>query len=218
MRSFLLLPALLALPAYAEQSLSPLELARALPSEGPLYAFDMEYISTDITARGKIDPSQPEGSRINISFPAKEDWPDDFEDGLKEMDAEADGDIWCAGMLDAVPDGAELVSEDNGIARYAFKPSPAEKRDEKFMKHLSGTIEIDSRDGAVLAFAMTSSKAFKPNMMVKINSFAMSATCERGPDGRTYTAETTVKVSGSAAMQSFDETETRKITALYAID
>lgn len=62
---------------------------------------------------------------------------------------------------------------------------------------------------------MTSNSAFKPNMMVKIKSFQMSATCERSPDGRTYAAETEVNISGSAAMQSFEEKERRKITALY---
>ena len=38
------------------------------------------------------------------------------------------------------------------------------------MKHITGTIDIDARDGAVLGFSMASKKAFKPNVLVKIKS------------------------------------------------
>jgi len=128
MRSLFIVPLLVALPASAEQPLSPLETARTLSTEGPLYAFDMEFKSKEVTALGNVDPTQPEGRRITVNSPAKEDWPDGFEQGLKEMDAEADGDIWCADMLKVVPDDAELIADENGIARYTFKPLAEDKR------------------------------------------------------------------------------------------
>ena len=91
--------------------------------KAPLYAYDLTYVTDDLTANGKIDPTQPEGSRITIYSPAKEDWPKDFEKGLKEIDADADGDIWCAGLLDTVPGNAELVSDDGDVARYTSSQS-----------------------------------------------------------------------------------------------
>jgi len=86
------------------------------------------------------------------------------------------------------------------------------------MKHLNGTIEIDKSDGAVLGFSMASLSAFKPHMMVKVKSFRMAATCARAPDGRTYTAHVETNMSGSAAMQTFDEREMQKITKLYKLE
>ena len=218
MRAFIALALLAALPANAEEAFSPLDLARKISTDGPLYAYDMTFETKDLVATGKVDPAQPEGSRVTIYSPAKEDWPKDFEKGLKEIDADADGDIWCAGMMEGVPETAELVSNEDGIARYAFQPKADDKSDEKFMKHLTGTIDIDTSDGAVLGFSMASIKAFKPNVMVKIKSFQMSAACERAPDGRTYAAEVETRVSGSAAMQSFEDGNVRKITALYPAD
>ena len=218
MRPLLILSLLAALPANAEEATSPLDAARAFSAEGPLYTYDVEYVTNDITALGSVDPTQPEGSRITVSSPAREDWPDGFEKGLKEMDAEVDGDIWCTDFIKGVPDDAELVSQNQGVARYEFVPVPEDKEDEKFVKHLTGTIDIDVSDGAILGFSMASKSAFKPNIMVKIKSFQLSAACERSPDGRTYMAEVATKISGSAAMQSFDDGNVQKITALYLAD
>ena len=215
MRKLIGLSLLVALPASAEETPSLIELARQVTTDGPIYAYDMTYQTAELTATGKIDPTQPEGSRVTIYTPEKSNWPKDFEKGLEEIDADADGDIWCTNMLEIVPSDAQLVSDDNGVARYSFIPKPENKEDKKFMKHLTGTIDVDMSDGSVLNFRMASQKSFKPHMMVKINSFDMSATCERAPDGRTFMAEMETKVSGSAAMQTFNEGETRKITALY---
>lgn len=218
MRAVLAIALLAALPASAEESLSPLDLARQVAIEGPLYAYDMTFEMKDFSANGKVDPAQPEGKRVTIYSPEREDWPKDFEKGLKQIDAEADGDIWCSGMLDAVPANAELISNEDGIAQYSFKPAPEDKEDAKFMKHLTGTIDIDRDDGSVLSFSMFSKEAFKPNIMVKVKSFRLDAKCARGPDGRTYAAEVDSKVTASAAMQSIEEHTVRKITALYPVN
>ena len=215
MRFILAFAVLTALPAVAEESMSPLELARQVAADGPLYAYDLTFETSELTASGKVDPTQPEGSRVTIYTPAREDWPKNFEKGVNQIDAEADGDIWCGSMLDAVQADAELVSNDNRVARYAFTPKPEGKEDAKFMKHLSATIDIDQSDGSVLGFSMFSKKAFKPNFMVKVNSFRMDASCSRAPDGRMYAAEVETKVSASAAMQKIEERSIRKITALY---
>ena len=62
---------LVAAPAGAEESLSPLDLARQTSAEGPLYAYDMTLETSELTASGKIDPAQPEGSRVTILFSRK---------------------------------------------------------------------------------------------------------------------------------------------------
>lgn len=206
---------LFAIPAFAQEDLTPMELARNVSSNGPIYAYSMTYETKEFSAKGRVDPTLPEGKRITIDSPAKEDWPPEFEENLRDIDAEADGDIWCASMMESVPDNAKIDPTGNGYTRYAFKPKGENKEDKKFMKHLNGSIDIDPVDGAVLAFRMWSEKAFKPHMLVKVHSFQMDAKCARAPDGRTYAAEVETKITASAAMQKIDEHSVRKITALY---
>ncbi len=194
-----------------------LEMMRGFDADGPLYSYEMEVDQGGVVAIGKIDPSQPEGSRITVYSPVEEDWPDGFADGLKEMEAETDGDIWCADFADLVPENAVLQSQTEEQATYAFTPQPdadADSNERKMMKKLKGQITLDKSDGAVLAYSMSAPKPFKPAMVAKINQFAMDVACTRAPDGRTYVQDFSLNIKGSAMMQSFEESVRRKITAL----
>ncbi|MDJ0920480.1 MAG: hypothetical protein QNI84_05090 [Henriciella sp.] len=204
----------LSLPAGADPLLAKM---RAVSSDGPVYAYEMTYQDTSISATGQVDPSQPEGQRIQITSPDPDAWPDDFEDELKDMDADTDGDIWCASFAERVPDTAELINADAAQATYAFVPIPDADADgmrKKMMKQIKGEITVDAEDGAVLGFQMRLPKPYKPAMVAKINAFEMTASCARAPDGRTYIEDFSMQVSGSAMMQSFEENISRRITKL----
>ncbi len=194
-----------------------LESMRALSADGPIYAYEMEYKDKDITATGRIDPSQPQGKRIQVLSPSEDKWSDDFRNGLKDMEAETDGDIWCADFAELVPNNATLVSETQSAATYGFTPVPeadADSTERKMMKKIEGKITLDKTDGAITAFKMTLPKPYKPAFVVKISGFDMSATCSRAPDGRTYIDAFEFAIDGSAMMQSFNETISRRITKL----
>ena len=194
-----------------------LDMMRSLSSDGPIYSYEMTYSDADVTARGLIDPSQPEGQRIEIYSPSESEWSKDFRDGIEEMDSETDGDIWCADFAEMVPGNVETVSEDGASVTYAFTPNPeadADRTAKKMMKQLNGSITLAKEDGAVLAFSMVLPKPYKPAMVAKINRFEMAATCDRAPDGRTYVEQFNFAISGSAMMQSFEETVSRRITKL----
>ena len=204
----------LSLPASADPVL---EMMRSLSKEGPIYAYEMTYSDAEVTANGRIDPSQPLGQRIEILSPAKSEWSDDFREGVAEMEAETDGDIWCADFAELVPADAALTSEDADSITYAFTPDPepdADKTEQKLMKQLDGSVTLAKADGQVLAFNMVLPKPYKPAFVAKINRFEMAASCSRAPDGRTYVAEFDFDIAGSAMMQSFDERVTRSITKL----
>lgn len=204
----------LSLPVSADPVL---DMMRSLSSDGPIYAYEMTYSDAEVTANGLIDPSQPEGQRIEIYSPSESEWSKDFRDGIEEMDAETDGDIWCAEFAELVPSDATSVSEDDASVTYAFTPNPeadADKTEKKMMKQLNGSITLAKEDGAILAFNMVLPKPYKPAMVAKINRFEMAATCDRAPDGRTYVEQFNFDISGSAMMQSFEETVSRKITKL----
>lgn len=194
-----------------------LEMMRSLSKEGPVYSYEMSYSDTDVTANGLIDPSKPEGERIEIFSPAESEWSKDFRDGIEDMEAESDGDIWCAEFAEMVPASATAMGEDDSTVTYAFTPQPdaeADKTQQKMMKKMNGTVKLDKSDGAVLAFNMVLPKPYKPAMVAKINRFEMAASCDRAPDGRTYVEQFSIDIKGSAMMQDFEETVTRKITRL----
>ncbi len=204
----------LTLPAAADPLL---EMMRTHSKEGPIYAYEMSYTEAEVTATGRIDPSQPEGQRIEIYTPERDAWNDDFETGLAEMESEIDGDIWCVDFAENVPGSADLKTETETSATYAFTPKPdadADGMEKKLMKKIKGEVILAKADGAILGFSMTLPKPFKPAMIAKINVFNMSVSCARAPDGRTYVEEFAMTVSGSAMMQKFEETVSRKITAL----
>ena len=135
------------------------------------------------------------------------------------MDKQAKGDIWCAEFGKMVPENAELVSEVNGIASYMLTPQcdPGKKDEVKLMKNLTGTIMIDTVNPAIAGFRMTAPKPFKPAMVAKVDTFDLSVSCDRAPDGRTYAKDFKMSVKGSAMMQSFEEHETRRISGLRQV-
>lgn len=212
---FLILAAIgLSTPASADPIL---EMMRSLSKEGPIYSYEMSYTDAEVSANGLIDPSKPEGERIKIYTPDESEWSKDFRDGLVEMEAETDGDIWCSDFAKMVPDNPETASEDASSITYAFTPMPeadADKTEQKMIKQMNATVTLDKADGSVLAFDMMLPKPYKPAMVAKINHFEMGVSCDRAPDGRTYVEQFNLDISGSAMMQSFEETVSRRITKL----
>lgn len=196
----------------------PLAAVKAASSEGPVYAFDMAYEIGDVSATGTVDPTQPEGQRITIKTPARDDWPEDFEEGVRELDKEADGDIWCADFASNIPDDAELTSEDAATLTYTFQPQPdedADRMERRIFDSLVGTAVIAREAPDVLSFQMHLPEPMKPSFVAKITQFAMFADCTRGPDGRTYVADLTFEVAGSALGQAFNERTRQQITRLF---
>jgi hypothetical protein len=194
-----------------------IEKAEAASTEGPIYAYEMSYSIGDLTATGKADPSAPKGERLTVYTPEKDNWPEGFEEGLEEVDADIDGDIWCKDFIDMVPENALQVSETDTTATYAFTPKPdadSDGTEKKLMKKIKAEITLAKEDGAVMDFNMVLPKPYKPAMIVKINTFEMGASCARAPDGRTYAQDFNFEIDGSAMMQSFAEKTSYSITKL----
>lgn len=213
-----LLTCALALAATLSASADPvLELMRAAAPDGPVYAYEMTFSGDGITASGKLDPSQPEGQRLDLYSPDDASFSDEFKEGLEDMDREADGDIWCKDFADMVPGNAAATTETATSRTYTFTPQPeadADRTEQKMMKKLNGTITLDKADGAILAFNMHLPKPYKPAMVAKVNRFQLAASCDRAPDGRTYMKSFEFDISGSAMMQSFEQSISRRITRL----
>ena len=194
-----------------------LEMMGNMSDEGPLYSYETSFSWDDIPATARVDPSQPEGERIKILTPTESDWSDAFREELETSDASAEGDIWCTEFGEMVPSDAQVTEETDTTVTYAFTPVPqpdADRNEQKVMKQLDGTVILDRADGAVLAFRMHLPKPYKPAMVAKINRFDMDVACARSPDGRTFIEAFTFDISGSAMMQSFEQSVSRQITKL----
>lgn len=201
-------------PASAD---SVIDMMRNLSKDGPVYAYEMIYSDAGVSAVGKIDPSKPEGQRTVVTSPDESEWSDAFREGLEEMESETDGDIWCADFANLVPEKVATFEQDDTTITYAFTPQPeadADGMEKKMMKKLKALITLDKNDGSVLAFQMNLPKPYKPAIVAKVNSFEMDASCARAPDGRTFVESFDFSIAGSAMMQSFDETVSRRITKL----
>jgi len=194
-----------------------LEMMGDMSDEGPLYAYETQFAWDGIPATARVDPSQPAGERIKILTPTESDWSDTFREELETRDASAEGDIWCTEFGQMVPMDAKITAESDTTVTYAFTPVPepdADRNEQKMMKQLDGTVILDRTDGAVLAFRMHLPKPYKPAMVAKINAFEMDVACARAPDGRTFIEDFKFDISGSAMMQSFEESVSRQITKL----
>ena len=209
---------LAAMPAVADGLPAPLQAALAATTDGPIYAYEMIYDDGEVRATGEIDATRPEGERVSVSSPAKDTWSDDFRESIAEMDAEADGDIWCQDIGEHVPETVELVEETAERATYVFRPRPeadADGTDKKFFRNLVGEITVDKTDPAILAFSMRAPKPFKPAFVAKIEAFELAITCARAPDGRTYVETMSTMIRGSAMGQKFDEGHVQEITRVF---
>ena len=194
-----------------------LEMMSSRSDEGPRYAYETSFAWDGIDATAKVDPSQPVGARITVLSPVETEWTKTFREELEERDESADGDIWCTEFGQMVPMDASVSDETDSTVTYAFTPVPeedADRNEQKMMKQLDGTVVLDKADGAVLAFKMSLPKPYKPAMVAKINAFEMDVTCARSPDGRTFIEQFNFDISGSAMMQSFEESVSRQITNL----
>jgi len=194
-----------------------LEKATNVSTEGALYAYEMSFKRGELAVTGKVDPSAAQGERITVYTPDRADWPEGFSDELAQMDEATDGDIWCKDFVEMVPPDAKKTSETAETVTYSFNPVPDKEADgpeRKLMKKLEADITLAKEDGAVLSYSAVLPKPFKPAMVVKINTFSMAATCERAPDGRTYSKQFDFEIDGSAMMQDFSERTSRTITEL----
>ena len=194
-----------------------IEKMRAFNTDGVLYAFEIALDDGEMRATGKVDPSQPEGQRIQIYSPDETEWSKDFRARIEELESEVDGEIWCTEFAESIPDDVERLASTEDTVTFGFTPQPEEDADgmeRKMMKQLEGRVTLAKSDAQILAFSMVLPKPFKPSMAVKMNAFEMRVSCARAPDGRTYNQAFDFNISGSAMMQNFNQSLSRQITKL----
>ncbi len=195
-------------PALAQ---TPLKRALAVTENGPTYSYAISYVTSEINAAGRINPSRPVGQRVKVSRPAKSTWTKEFKKAVKEIENNRYKGFWCSEMAKSIPANARLISQTATTATYAFKPlpDPEEKASKKFVKHLTGRVTVDKKRPAILTYSLSAPKSFKPAIFARISKFNLKTSCARAPDGRTYVKSSKIAIAGSALGKSFDNNVTR---------
>ena len=210
-----LLLGLAALPASAD---TLLERARAASEDGPAYILDMvfDYGSSD-RFQMTVDQSRPEGERVIAMTPDPATLTGDAARRAERLQARPGGGIWCNRFMENIPASARRISEAAGKATYRFTPQPGPDEDgdiARAYRHLEGTAIIDTATGYLQRFTLTAPKPFKPVVVAKVDTFSMDIDCAAAPDGRTHIETMRLDLSGSAMMQAFSQTESRRVSIL----
>ncbi len=219
MRSFILVLAasLLTLPAAARSPGLPAPLQAALTkTEGPLYAFDLQVKAAGNDAKVRVDPGKPLGQRMTFITPSRDKLDKGFQKRMDRIERNTTGDIWCTAFAEHIPAEVKLLKETETTLIYGFVPLPGED-DKQFanaFKYLKGEVTIAKEKPAILDFKMWAPASFKPMSVAKIDKFDLSASCQRGPDGRTHVRQMTMDLKGSAMMQKLDQLEVQSISNL----
>lgn len=218
MRRLILIAALTtaALPASAD---AVLKKAKSLPSTGPVYLFDLDYDNGTDKFLMTVDPSKPEGKRVIRFSPDPKTLTGDSAKTAERLMARTEGKIMCSEFAANIPENAKLSGETDTTATYTFTPVPGPDDGEmaKAYKHLTGKAVIDKLSGNILAYEMTAPKAFKPMTVAKVDRFSFKVACKPAPDGRTHIDTFRFSMAGSAMMQAFEQTETRKVSNLKQV-
>lgn len=202
-----------ALPASADAVLTK---AKSASKDGPLYVYDLDYSDGADQFRMTVDQSQPNGKRVVKFTPAVSTLKGDAAKKAEKLVKSTAGDIWCSSFAENIPADAKRISETPSAAVYSFTPLPGKQKGQiaSAYKYLSARATIDKSNGAILAYEMSSPKAFKPVAVAKVDKLSMKVACKAAPDGRTYVDSLAFDLRGSAMMQSLDQMEVRKISNL----
>ena len=207
-------------PAAMANGSDPLANALNANTDGPVYSYQLDITVDDFVGRARVHPDRAAGKRVVMIFPEKSGLSSDERDGLKEIDEDASEDFWCHRFAKRIPrSGAQLVRQTATTATYRFNPIPRpnDRDDAKLMEHLTGTVTVAKDRPAILNFTLTAPESFKPALVARVDTFTLKADCAFSPDGRTYVSTFELKVTGSAMLQSFEDVQIRRHSALCRV-
>lgn len=186
----------------------------ALPEQAPSVSYKVELVDLDDTEAGSLEysisaPAEQTPIVTIHSFPSDTD-EDDKQEFEEELNAEADGDIWCDDHNENVGGPITLVSENDTEAVYSFPANPKnadDKQERKMLERSIVTVTIDKSTKEVSHFSYELTEPFKPVIVAKINTFKMEGTCASHPAGRPVISTVKITVAGKAMGKTFSQTQ-----------
>lgn len=199
-----------------------------------------------LTAKLRIDPSQPEGSRVIIVERSEADSKDmekaldDLIEQIEENDLEdqADG-FWCSARdSEAFPITSEnftILSEEEGTTRLKPVPdrmvqlmmgeddlSELDGRErgiaKKLVDRLEGELRLDSQDGHMQGMQFEMTRPMSVMLIAKIKQMAMEVECDRAPNGYPFVSRFSMYVEAGAFGQDMVNHMELRVGELTPVD
>lgn len=199
-----------------------------------------------LTAKLRIDPSQPEGSRVAIVERSEADSKDmekaldDLIEQIEENDPEdqADG-FWCSARdseaFPITPENFTILSEEDGTTR--LKPVPdrmvqlmmgeddlreLDGRErgiaKKLVDRLEGELRLASQDGHMQGMQFEMTRPMTVMLIAKIKQMAMEVECERAPNGYPFVSRFSMYVEAGAFGQDMVNHMELRVGELTPVD
>lgn len=220
-RNLILVTALFAAPAIADEWPEPLINALTEPSDEALYSYRLTIQSDDYFIEALVDPSRPPEERIEIRFPPPGSESGNVAEMLQQLKSEPPRSIWCSTVSDAIPKDIVLMDETADTLLFSFRPiinQEMTKRERKVFKKLKGQIVIDKNTMTIRSYRMKNPKPIKPAIVAVIRTFMIESDCEMAPNGRSYRAKHVFTIDGAALGNRFGETVTTSISNLTPVE
>jgi hypothetical protein len=217
----------LAAPAMPQKTPVPDLLKRALsaPASKQLYAYDFEDVSDNaspdetahIVVRGRIDPSRKKGDRVTItSLEDNSKKPREAKKVKENYEKNADGDIFCDSVSkEDVTNVADKGAAPNGGRLFTFTPkaeSTADGEMKEIMKKMTAEAVVDETIGLLKSFTGSLTKKHTIMMIAEVQSANLDVACEPLPNGRAYSARTTLNAKISAFGQAITTSTVQTIS------
>ncbi len=180
-----------------------------------VYTYDIAIEDEEMRATGTVTMSAPEGQRLTVHQPPKDEWSEEFEAEITEYEKNLGKDFWCQGLMEDIESFSEARQASEGMVfDVNLKIDADDKEAAKFAKNMEVKVTLSPDDAAVLGYSMRAPKPFRPVMIAKIKRFELDIACERAPDGRTYAKRMQSNIEGRAMMKKFSQKETRVVSNL----
>lgn len=185
-----------------------------------------DEVREPVTARLRIDPSQPQGSRVTILSRTNEDVKDmnkALEDVIEQIEEnepeeQAEG-FWCSARdsdeFPVTPENFTVLGEENGTTRLKPVPDrmvqlmmgeddlddlPGRERSiaKKMGDRLEGEIHLNSSNAQLQAMRFEITRPVTIMLIAKIKEMAMEVDCDPAPNGYPYVSRFFMHVEGGA--------------------
>lgn len=189
-----------------------------------------DKVREPVTARLRIDPSQPEGSRVTLlsrSDADEEDMNNALEDLIEQiedndLEDQADG-FWCSARdseaFPITPENFTVMSDADGTTRLQPTPdrmvqlmmgeddlSELDGRERGIAKklddRLDGELRLDSADGHMQGMHFRMTRPMTVMLIAKIREMEMEVDCERAPNGYPFVSRFFMHVEAGAFGQN----------------
>ncbi|MGB3455698.1 MAG: hypothetical protein WBG08_03555 [Litorimonas sp.] len=185
-----------------------------------------DEVQDPVTARLRIDPSQPPGERVSVLSRSDADSEEmntalaDLIEQIEENDLEDQRDgFWCSardrGDFAVTPANYAVIGESDGIVR--LEPTPDRRvqlmmgeddLDEldgqergiakRLADRLEGELHLDASDGQMRGMAFRMTRPLRVMLIAKVKAMDVAVECDRAPNGYPYVSRFSMHVTAGA--------------------